>query len=194
MPLSGHPESPHNGARAPFGCLDSTSRTTVEHMGIDDKRPIGFFDVDGVLSPYGTPPDTWVTWEPIPHTGFRAEFSPEMLTAVFGLNVEHRWLSTWEELTERINGWGGVPEGIPYIRRAQPEGTGLGWWKAEHVSHALRTTERRAVWVDDEIGKHQDAATRTLRQSDRVLIIAPDRNVGLTPDHIDQIATWVAQN
>lgn len=147
-----------------------------------------YLDVDGVLLP--PPPRTsspWKDWATYPFSvtasqAMGAELGPVVDTIT--------WASTWRDLANDyispVFGWGQRP----VLERKRE----LVWWKLEAIgrAHPLGVP---LVWVDDEINErdvNNDGWIRSYisKITDTYLLICPETNVGLTPEHIDEIVTF----
>lgn len=64
-------------------------------------------------------------------------------------------------------------------------------WKRDHVS--LWADNAPLAWIDDDFTDldHQWATNRTTSGA-ATLLIQPDPNIGLLPEHLDQVRAWAA--
>jgi hypothetical protein len=177
-------------------------------MGV---TPLWLLDVDGVLNalvdrladtPYGADSD-WLRFHQCSRTGLlypivaNRRVLESVRSAHEGGRVEVRWLTTWEVNDDYV----ALAEalGLPQFEvEARPtEFTPLGmldhgmWWKLPAVERALeRALDRPVLWTDDEVGLRTPAMRWRRHQAEvrpDLMIIAPDLQVGLTPDHLVQI-------
>ncbi|WP_018657018.1 HAD domain-containing protein [Actinomadura flavalba] len=159
--------------------------------------PLVLLDVDGVLNPFSRP-----------HRGYRrhrctpegityrlwlnAAHGPLLLDLAEGAGAELAWASFWKgAANEWIAPRVGLPE-MPFVPIPRfpglEEGHSLGAWKARHV--APWTKGRPFVWFEDE----PDATVRIAAEKDigPHLLVAVDSETGLTGDHLDRAADWLA--
>lgn len=180
-----------------------------EGVAVMDERPIWFLDVDGVINAYD---GAWV-----PHSqvtshmsvgGRRYKIKWERLLVSWikklssaGL-VDVRWSSTWclapSEL-ERVfnlklpNAFTvDIPDGVDpcsiAIRMQIPE------LKLNAVRDAL-AAGRRVIWTDDdEVPSPWSALHADLTRGGRALLIKPDSDLGLQPEHVDEIERWIKES
>lgn len=164
------------------------------------QKPILICDVDGVLNPVPfrekTSPD-W-KWE---HTfrstadsgGFNLNLSSEMGAAIEALGCDITWLTTWIVGQDHANsnigksiGWSfksfpNIPEN-PYI-----------FWKVMEVKRILANPGPKVIWIDDEAIEFSElfADEWELDPHNRLLIINPETDIGLTKDHIDTMKVFL---
>lgn len=194
--------------------------------------PIVLVDVDGVLSPFGTPePDAggWTDWDRHAFIGgFHLAHSPTLFAMIRDLPAELRWVSSWGELANEILvpafDW---PAPVPVAAEMYPidrfvtslvDGTHTQvtdadtndtWpnWKPALVAATI-TEDRPVIWLDDDWAapdpkwqnwdgdRPADPYTRleelATTRGVAFLGIAPERNIGLTVDHLEQIHDFIA--
>lgn len=114
----------------------------------------------------------------------------EDLQAVENSNIaEFRWLSTWQEDCNVINGILGT--GIRPARFFDKDKCGIYTGKRDYVKETVTLTNRPLVWIDDDDiytkmpGERdpRDPATQLCRMvtdKHRVLLVKPDPHTGLT--------------
>lgn len=116
----------------------------------------------------------------------------EVISRLAALPAELRWLSMRAERT-RARALPGVPAAatVDDYPRSTWYATDGSWWKLKAMRAIVGTAEP-FVWIDDELAHvpaaHEWANTREAPS----LLIAPDASVGLTPEHLDRIDTFVA--
>ncbi|MGR7026382.1 HAD domain-containing protein [Geodermatophilus sp. URMC 62] len=166
-------------------------------------RPILLLDVDGVLNaPRRDLPEGWARGT---FNGFLLSWDPTVTARLRELHesgrVEIQWLTTWAGDADRLlAGPMGLPRGLRTHARAGAAPTGFlgaldgasGWWKlamAREVAEA--EPDRRIVWIDDDLAEQADDTGDWLAAHPHVLVVAPDRAVGLTHAQLDAIEAWL---
>ena len=171
-------------------------------------QPVLFLDVDGVLDPFGDPkgPDvgfrdfkSWTFAHPFESgLGYKLWLSPEMGKRVGALDVELRWLTSWREHANRHIGQRfGWPFIQPPAAKFSMETDEMKLWNIE--TFLEEEPDRPFIWVDDDMrfyrptGWKVDVAT-WLRETATVpyLLSEVDGRVGLTPELLDEIETFIA--
>lgn len=162
-------------------------------------RPYLFLDVDGVLSPFASDSDAWDDFTDTPGAGFELPLSRSMAAALAGLDLESVWLTTWEHEANKVVapalGWDPlevIESGtLKSSRRRWWKLAALDWWMAGHAS-------RPFVWIDDDIRSElapdpdrRLARYRWATSSSPFLLICPDRDVGITRAHIEEIKAFI---
>lgn len=174
-------------------------------------------DVDGVLNSvrFGKPArDGWGRHEKYKHifgrydgaslTGqahgaFVIKYSPDLIDALNDLAalplIHFHWLTTW--LTEARYGLSrriGLHGTEWPVLGAGEQTTWAGtdtWWKLKAAqAHVESHPDARIVWIDDDIAFDR-AAVEWLKTEPRVMGVCPESEVGLTPEHLDQIRSWI---
>lgn len=158
-------------------------------------RPVVFADIDGVLAPLAM------------REGLREAYvggwqgtivcDPQVIAYLkrwheTGL-AEVRWLTSWDDDANTCFAPAvGLPELVvhPEPARAEP---GSGWWKEAVVSHHMRETPRRVVWLEDEA--EDRSAVHRLADTDphNALIITPDPRIGLTVEDCARAEQFLKQ-
>lgn len=145
-------------------------------------RPVVFVDIDGVLAPMAMRDGLEVAqvggWQGT------VVYDPAVIAYLRrwhqdGL-AEVRWLTSWDDDANTCFAPAvGLPEFFvhPEPVRADP---GRGWWKEAVVSHHIRETPRRVVWLEDEVAVDSAAHRLAATDPDHALIIVPDSRTGLT--------------
>lgn len=176
-------------------------------------KPIWLLDVDGVIGPFGRPewPDEPVD---IRVWGMPFGYSPMLIQAINMLSayVEVRWLTSWEHAAaDHLAPALGLP-GFPVQERSGLQGKewasdGLHW-KAVEAMCAI-DEHRPVIWTDDDAWAPDDVfdaewvagepthtemlvRNHAARCNVSLLMIEPDRTVGLTPEHCRTIAEFVS--
>ena len=155
-------------------------------------RPTLFLDVDGVVSPFHEPPDTWGDWTRARGGGF-CQLSRRMGDALAALPARRMWLTTWEEAANEIIcpalGW----EPLPVVdRRMVPENP---WWKLNAIIRFLEVNGGPFIWVDDDIAteEHVHGSLANYARDIPHLVISPDTATGITPEMVDYMAKFLAE-
>lgn len=119
-------------------------------------------------------------------------YSPDLVQALNDLallpRVRFFWLTTWLHeaplgLAPRIGLSG---RNWPVLgKEAHDHPTEPGWWKAVAArQHRAENPRVRIVWLDDDLALNPASGFQ-------LLAIAPDRETGLTPQHISEIRAWI---
>lgn len=155
-------------------------------------KPILLLDVDGVLNAVtDTDPKTWTDWQIDRANGFGIRWSPSMIAALTRISerVEMRWLTTWWDMTERLDFLGLPPMEVAntreeYLSRAS-------WWKLP-VAQRVYAEGRPVIWIDDDLSYDKEALEwgRSL-PTGTLLGISPTTFRGLEPTHIAVIEDWL---
>ena len=151
-----------------------------------------YLDVDGVLCPYVAPDETPTSWSDLGEgfVGRRiAVHSPSMLAALGRLGLEIVWCTTWGGQAEHAFG--------PALRGCLQRTLDLaatplapGGVKGAAVFTDLRFAPAPFVWVDDD-AITVEAVERLETLELPMLLIEPDRTVGLEPGHVEQIEAFM---
>lgn len=166
--------------------------------------PVLLLDVDGALSPFGTPEDGmhWPAWD---HHLIDVEpnrplisvpLAQAMTAAVAALDVQIVWLTTWGEKANThlapLLGWDPLPV-LDVTGGRRFKGEHDGWAKLHVVKRWLRTYgPRPLVWVDDDV-RIEDLAQEDLyvKALKSALLLRTDRDAGITPADLDRVTTFL---
>ena len=167
--------------------------------------PILLLDVDGVLNAIRR--DLPEGWQRGTYDGYQLSWDPSVIARLRELHesgrVELQWLTTWtERADELLADPMGLPRGLRTHSRDGETPTGFegerrgvsGWWKlgaAQAV--ALDEPDRRIVWIDDDLAEPAEDTSTWLAANDRVLVVAPDWEKGLTHAELDRVEAWLAE-
>ena len=168
-----------------------------------------FMDLDGVLNIIGRLPTVdWQWYErvavmtdediavPVVYAPMLMECLNEMAACEL---IEVHWLTTWEWRAPRQF----APSvGLQVGQRVIEDPTGISafWWKLAAVlkRQVLPSDPGWSpfVWTDDQIGADDDAQELMRLSREQAVVISPDEEHGLTPDHVgeilDAIDYWAA--
>lgn len=154
-------------------------------------------DVDGVLNALlpvnATPPQTWSDWHISRAEGFRMCTSKAMARSITDLGEVH-WLTTWNE-DNLANAIISPLVGIgPFPVAARPSDRlvfGDEMWKPR-AAEVFSKQHARVVWIDDD-ARHLWAEWKGgAAFPSNMLVVSPNPDTGLTPDEIEQIKGWIA--
>ena len=165
--------------------------------------PVLLLDVDGVLNAVRA--DLPEGWERGTFNGYVLSWDPTVVARLRGWHeagrVELQWLTTWTEMADSLLAEPmGLPRGLRTHGRDDVLPTGYsgerrgisGWWKlaaAQAVAEA--EPDRRIVWIDDDLADQATDTSEWLAANPRVLVVAPDLFVGLTPAELDRVEAWL---
>ena len=163
-----------------------------------------FLDVDGVLNSYPVAGLRYLrerrrkarAW------AFELHYRPQIVRALDRLvethDVDIVWLSTWShrctgELEPALrfrHSFDVVP--MPDDSFNRFAGDPHVWWKAIHMSAWLDDdSDRRAVWVDDDLAAPVTRAHFAEHYPDRLLMVAPTFSEGLLASHLSTIRDFL---
>lgn len=162
---------------------------------VASSKPLLLLDVDGVFAPFGmaTKPSSYS--QHTLHTQFLGDHE-------VWLNLEHGdwlrplqntydfiWCTDWEDEAPMVLAPLLGLKPAPVIHFSQRTIIDLPLNKLPMVIDFA--TSKPLVWIDDNLGhrEHEWASER----SNPTLLIAPDANTGLIPEHIDQLETFARE-
>lgn len=172
--------------------------------------PYLFLDVDGALNALdGLNKGRWPDYRKQkvhtkdPATGdwskLNVRISPKMCAAIAKLPVDHQWATSWEDQANAtLRELTGLPKYPVACRVGEFEMTMHGFmpvekqWKWLDIQVQLERDPRPMIWIDDE-DIPWEAGTTLDERGIRFLLIKPDSNVGITPDHLDDIRSFLAE-
>lgn len=168
-------------------------------------RPYLFLDVDGVLNATSAPlVGDWNDFKS--HkikidlgSGLRQTFtlhlSREMCAALVGLDVDIRWVTTWENQANTLLR---KHTGLPWLPVAASASDAGGWasgerqnWKWQGVQRILEIAPRPTIWIDDE-AIPSEASDWLTQRSIPHLFVVPDPTVGITQQDIGDLTQFLA--
>ena len=159
-------------------------------------------DIDGVSNPVRFLPQDSSDWQFEPSFkstkasgGFTLNLSREMAAAILGLGCDIRWLTTWGHHAHFNIGmhfdWINYPVLAEPPESSGMYGGGSDWlWKPRAVMDFLKDPGDKVVWIDDDADDYVDHWQKhglVLDPHNRLLVICPETNIGLTRDHIKRI-------
>lgn len=163
-------------------------------------------DIDGVLNPSPFAPHDSPDWKFEPQLksskasgGFTLNLSREMAGAILGLGCDIQWLTTWGHHAHFNVGmhfdWINYP-----VLAEPPESRGMyggstDWlWKPRAVMDFLKNPGDKVIWVDDDADyyvAHWSEHGLVLDPHNRLLVVCPDTDTGLTKAHIESIREFL---
>ncbi|MER6140861.1 HAD domain-containing protein [Streptomyces sparsogenes] len=166
-------------------------------------------DIDGVLIPFpdadGSTPATHTRHDVVP-TGRSADnpvtvwlnpdHGPMLMDVIRTGLVTPVWCTSWRQDATTLIGpllglspLSHVELPRPRITTSHPNGY---LWKRDHVDAWLAGAP--AVWIDDDFTglDHAWAEKRTAKGTS-TLLVQPDPYLGLQPEHLNEVTTWVSQ-
>ncbi|MGW3150918.1 HAD domain-containing protein [Streptomyces sp. NPDC001177] len=173
------------------------------------RPPYLLLDIDGVLIPFpGTDGATSATHgrHDVVLTGRSADdtvtvwlnpaHGPLLMDVIRTGLVTPVWCTSWrQDASTLIGPLLGLPP-LPYVDLPRPQITTShprGYlWKRDPVADWLG--DAPAVWIDDDFTSldHAWAAERTTRGR-ATLLVQPDPQVGLQPEHLADVLTWATR-
>jgi hypothetical protein len=163
-------------------------------------------DVDGVLNAVTRtpPPDAWPEWQRGNARGFVITWSPEVpafITELHKTGVEVLWLTTWEDLANQyISPLLGLPEFPLAGHRVNDYSDLAPWWKLPIAQALWEADHEPFIWIDDDIWYEimsLRSETETWLKSlppGSHLTVSPQTNEGITPAHMVQIKSFIAEH
>jgi hypothetical protein len=166
-------------------------------------KPLLFADIDGCFNPVpfrAVVSKDW-KWERTFRSnadsgGFNLNLSSEMGAAIESLGCDITWLTTWIVGQDHANpnvgkalGWELKPYPIipedPYI-----------FWKVMYMKDVLAQPGPKVIWIDDEATEFSELFSDQwdLDPHNRLLIINPETDIGITKDHIDTMKVFLNDN
>jgi hypothetical protein len=159
-------------------------------------QTVWFLDVDGVINAIPQEGEEWL-YESFVAKGFLITYAPELMTFIKFIHesgiVEVRWLTTWgkdanTELCEKL--------GLPQFEVAKERDYyGDMWWKWLYLAEwADDNPGTPIIWADDDLRYEMTARDWAARESKYrpILTLSPETTVGLTRDHVAQIARFAS--
>ena len=156
--------------------------------------PIWLLDVDGVIN------TSRPGWGAAPHhgtaiaasTAYTMRWAPALIERIRDLNatelVEVRWCTTWCAYADQLERlWR-----LPALGRAFTDdinGTAASMAKLAAARQVL-AEGRRLIWTDDTEVPLWGELHDELVATGRALLIRPRANVGLQPEHLDEIEAF----
>lgn len=171
-------------------------------------RPLVLLDVDGVINAlshkhYGSWDDYVTTTAHAQGRDWPITYSPTVVAWLDSLDehAEVQWLTTWEDWApSSLAPSVGLPSGCMWPvfgRQAEARYTGkFGdsanfWWKYELVKLEHADTDRRIVWLDDDLNYYYDARDWANARPN-TLAVGTDANSGITQENMDAVDAFLA--
>lgn len=132
------------------------------------------------LSEYHTPPK------------YRMEFNERLIAALNTLDVEFVWATTWRQDAVAVGTLMGLlhdPQRVLHPMDGLTSFPSIAW-KYEAIIDEQTGRPSPFIWVDDEINSLPRPAREVIHQLGG-LMISPDFNFGITPEHIDQMRKYI---
>jgi hypothetical protein len=161
------------------------------------KTPIWLLDVDGVINAnkpgWGAAPRSGLI--PGTSTVYRMRWAPALIKRIRDLNragsVTIRWCSTWcsdIDQVERLFG-------LPHLECAwhHPIDTNSAKHAKLQSAREILARDHPLVWTDDEVVPTNGPILEELTRHGNALLIAPQTNRGLQPEHLDQIERFITE-
>lgn len=155
----------------------------------NDKQPILFVDVDGVISTWGfdhgDPPGSLHNVEGIFH-----HIAPQAARCLHQLipHFEMIWATGWgDRANDHLPFILGLPDKWEVVDfKVRPSLDGSGHWKLDALGE--RALDLPAAWIDDG---HNDAcrAWADARPAP-TLLVSTEVSVGITDEHVSQLIAW----
>jgi hypothetical protein len=183
----------------------------VETSGTDARspqcRPILLLDVDGVIAPFGAGPDDGDRWTQVRGGRWQGsiwchlDVTERLATWHHGGHVQLRWLTTWlDDAKDVLAGPLGFGELMVHVHPS-PDPEPEMWWKESVVRNLLDDPGHLVVWCDDQMIRQDPYTGVDTHRGDvlavefgsRFLAICPDPIAGLQPQHLDEIADFMAR-
>jgi hypothetical protein len=154
-------------------------------------KPLLLCDIDGVISLFGSgpdtrPPGTWAVVDGVPH--LLSTRAAELLRSLSS-DFELVWCSGWEERAdEHLPHLLGVPKGLPHLSFDRNPGRGHAHWKLAAIEGYAG--DRPLAWIDDALNDacHAWAAAR----SAPTLLVVTEPARGLGDDEAARLRAWAA--
>ena len=170
--------------------------------------------------PYFGRSEQWSDWQVgealASGSRFRITWSPSVVEAVLSWREisDVQWLTTWgHDANASLRHLVGLPEmpvagthdelaappgaGDPdagthaAVTPAAPDPLTGRWWKFDVVRRLVHDhPDRRLVWIDDDLARQEDIRA-WMRREAQCLLVAPEPSSGLTPAHLDSVATFL---
>lgn len=150
------------------------------------KKKIILMDIDGVLSPLSRVDEPYslikIPWATFAIPDYILDYLKTNLMKLRGFT----WSSSWENSSNAINEYLGVPNS-PFIHFPNDKEETL-WFKDKYlVDFCLKNCKQEILIVDDSIPK-----VSKLRSISNVTLISPDPLYGLSEDDFNRITSWLS--
>jgi hypothetical protein len=162
-----------------------------------DDPPVWLIDIDGVINVFQ--PSGWGVNLTRVRVGFPIRYNEPLIDRIRTVHLrgaaEIRWSTTWcgwpDQLAEL-----GVLFGLD-LPQAFGDRPMSKTWACLKVEAALTVLQegRRLIWTDDgevDAGRRLFPALADAETAGRALLIAPDSELGLQPEHLDLIESFAA--
>ena len=160
----------------------------------DEARPLLMVDIDGVISPFGTPLTGVAGERPREGTFHLIDGMPHFLSSIAAAHLlalaplfELVWASGWEErANEHLPHLLGLPAALPFLRFARSPGRANAHWKLEAID--TYAAGRPLAWIDDAFNDacHAWAEERAAA----TLLVRTEPEQGLTTREAQELTRW----
>lgn len=172
----------------------------------DGRTPVIALDVDGVLvvehSPGNLPAHLIKHSYSGPgvggaHVEGSVHIDPvlgEWITELLDLGADLVWCTSWNGVASTwLAPLFGLPADLPWIELHPTSSTTAWGWLLKGEPLRNYVGDRPLVWLDDNLGPKDLnwGRSRLAEEGVPALLIKPDPAVGLTREHVDDIATWL---
>ena len=177
--------------------LDSDPWPDVNEGVQNVSRPLLMVDIDGVISLFALPGQSWADRHPSEGSFHSIDGIPHFLSSTAATHLlalashfDLVWASGWEEKAEEhLPRLLGLPAGRPYLQFARAVGKANAHWKLEAIeTHAAG---RALAWVDDAL--NEECREWAQQRSAPTLLVETAPEHGLTAAHTETLLNWARE-